>query len=63
MNSLYPLGVRQTSSMQADLERLLGGDTSASLQGLSYGYPCVWFLQLTLRALLGQGRYPLHSPG
>ncbi|KAN0137848.1 hypothetical protein V8E53_004332 [Lactarius tabidus] len=33
MNSLYTLGVRQSSSIQADLERLRGGDTSASLQG------------------------------
>ncbi|KAI0061936.1 V-snare-domain-containing protein [Artomyces pyxidatus] len=33
MNSLYTLGVRQTSSIQADLERLRGGDTSASLLG------------------------------
>lgn len=34
MNSLYTLGVRQSSSIQADLERLRGGDTSASLLGL-----------------------------
>ncbi|ETW74683.1 hypothetical protein HETIRDRAFT_437271 [Heterobasidion irregulare TC 32-1] len=33
MNSLYTLGVRQTSSIQADLERLRGGDSSASLLG------------------------------
>ncbi|KAI0264238.1 golgi SNAP receptor complex member bos1 [Gloeopeniophorella convolvens] len=33
MNSLYTLGVRQTSSIQADLERLRNGDTSASLLG------------------------------
>jgi Golgi SNAP receptor complex protein 2 len=36
MNSLYTLGVRQSSSIQADLERLRGGDTSASLLGLSH---------------------------
>ena len=33
MNSLYTLGVRQTSSIQADLERMRGGDSSASLLG------------------------------
>ncbi|KAH8981506.1 golgi SNAP receptor complex member bos1 [Lactarius hatsudake] len=33
MNSLYTLGVRQSSSIQADLERLRGGDASASLLG------------------------------
>jgi len=33
MNSLYTLGVRQTNSIQADLERLRAGDTSASLMG------------------------------
>lgn len=35
MNSLYTLGVRQTNSLQADLERLRAGDTSASLLGKS----------------------------
>ncbi|KAF9501606.1 hypothetical protein BDN71DRAFT_1439252 [Pleurotus eryngii] len=33
MNSLYTLGVRQTSSLQSDLERLKNGDNSASLLG------------------------------
>ncbi|KAI5890656.1 V-snare-domain-containing protein [Schizophyllum commune H4-8] len=33
MNSLYTSGVRQTSSIQADLERMKGGDTSAALLG------------------------------
>ncbi|KAH9944680.1 V-snare-domain-containing protein [Amylocystis lapponica] len=33
MNSLYTLGVRQTNSIQADLERLRNGDKSASLIG------------------------------
>ncbi|KAI0915801.1 hypothetical protein AcV5_003623 [Taiwanofungus camphoratus] len=33
MNSLYTLGVRQTNSIQADLERLRNGDKSASLLG------------------------------
>ncbi|KAH8119392.1 golgi SNAP receptor complex member bos1 [Phellopilus nigrolimitatus] len=33
MNSLYTLGVRQTSSIQADLERLKAGENSASLHG------------------------------
>ncbi|ESK97126.1 transporter bos1 [Moniliophthora roreri MCA 2997] len=33
MNSLYTSGVRQTSSIQADLERLRNGDVSASLMG------------------------------
>ena len=40
MNSLYTLGVRQSSSIQADLERLRGGDTSASLLGLSPPLTC-----------------------
>jgi len=35
MNSLYTLGVRQTNSIQADLERLRTGDANASLLGLS----------------------------
>ena len=35
MNSLYTQGVRQTNSIQADLERLRTGDASASLLGLS----------------------------
>ncbi|KAK2463195.1 hypothetical protein APHAL10511_004850 [Amanita phalloides] len=33
MNSLYTSGVRQTNSIQADLERLRSGDNSASLLG------------------------------
>lgn len=33
MNSLYTLGVRQTNSLTADLERLRNGDNSASLLG------------------------------
>ncbi|RDX48100.1 V-snare-domain-containing protein [Lentinus brumalis] len=33
MNSLYTLGVRQTNSIQADLERLRNGENSASLLG------------------------------
>ncbi|KAI0081295.1 V-snare-domain-containing protein [Panus rudis PR-1116 ss-1] len=33
MNSLYTLGVRQTNSIQADLERLRNGETSAALLG------------------------------
>ncbi|GBE81540.1 golgi SNAP receptor complex member bos1 [Sparassis latifolia] len=33
MNSLYTLGVRQTNSIQADLEKLRNGDKSASLIG------------------------------
>jgi len=33
MNSLYTLGVRKSSSIQADLERLRGGDSSVSLLG------------------------------
>ena len=33
MNSLYTTGVRQTTSLQADLERLRNGDTSAALLG------------------------------
>jgi hypothetical protein len=33
MNSLYTSGVRQTNSLQADLERLRSGDTSPALLG------------------------------
>jgi len=33
MNSLYTLGVRQTSSIQADLDSLRAGDASAALLG------------------------------
>jgi len=33
MNSLYTLGIRQTSSIQADLDKMRAGDTSSSLQG------------------------------
>lgn len=33
MNSLYTTGVRQTNSLQADLERLRGGENSAALLG------------------------------
>jgi golgi SNAP receptor complex member 2 len=35
MNSLYTIGVRQTNSLQSDLDRLRNGDTSASLIGAS----------------------------
>lgn len=34
MNSLYTLGVRQTNSIQADLERVRNGEMTASLLGL-----------------------------
>jgi len=33
MNSLYTLGVRQTTSIQADLDKMKSGDFSAALQG------------------------------
>lgn len=33
MNSLYTLGVRQTTAIQADLDRMTAGDHSVSLQG------------------------------
>ena len=33
MNSLYTQGVRQTSSIQAGLDRMRAGDSSAALQG------------------------------
>ncbi|KAH9485468.1 Protein transport protein bos1 [Psilocybe cubensis] len=33
MNSLYTSGVRQTNSLQADMERLRNGDTSSALIG------------------------------
>jgi hypothetical protein len=53
MNSLYTSGVRQTSSLQADLERLRNGDATASLLGTYQYLPSV---QLFSRAycLLGQ---------
>lgn len=38
MNSLYTLGVRQTNSIQADLERLRNGDKSAALLGPCWLY-------------------------
>ena len=41
MNSLYTLGVRQTNSIQADLERLRNGDTSTALLGMHYYPLCV----------------------
>ena len=34
MQSLYTLGVRQTTAIQADLERLRAGDHSVSLLGI-----------------------------
>lgn len=41
MNSLYTSGVRQTNSLQADLERLRNGDNSASLLGAgAIAYSC-----------------------
>ncbi|KAG9056668.1 protein transport protein bos1 [Serendipita sp. 407] len=33
MNSLYNLGLRQTASIQADIDKLIAGDSSAALQG------------------------------
>jgi Golgi SNAP receptor complex protein 2 len=33
MNSLYTSGVRQTTSLQVDLERMRSGESSASLLG------------------------------
>jgi hypothetical protein len=55
MNSLYTLGVRQTNSIQADLERLRGGETSAALLGQhSSPYPGERYLFDTAR----QGRSP-----
>jgi Golgi SNAP receptor complex protein 2 len=33
MNSLYTSGVRQTNSLQADMERLRNGDNSPALLG------------------------------
>ena len=49
MNSLYTSGVRQTSSIQADLERLKGGDTSAALLGA-----CIFIVSPAWRARGGQ---------
>jgi hypothetical protein len=62
MNSLYTLGVRQSSSIQADLERLRGGDASASLLGLS---PPLTRCNLVTAhfGISGQGRYLLRSQG
>ena len=36
MNSLYNLGLRQTASIQADIDKLVAGDTSAALQGAAH---------------------------
>lgn len=33
MNSLYALGLRQTSSIQQDIDKIRAGDSSAALQG------------------------------
>lgn len=33
MNSLYTLGVRQTSSIKVDLEKMTAGDSSTALLG------------------------------
>jgi Golgi SNAP receptor complex protein 2 len=38
MNSLYTLGLRQTSAIQADLERMQEGDNSAALLGLVFRF-------------------------
>ncbi len=60
MNSLYTLGVRQSSSIQADLERLRASDTSASLLGLSP--PLTRSDLVTAHSgISGQGRYLLRS--
>lgn len=40
MQSLYTLGVRQTTAIQADLERLRGGDSTVSLLGTARYLPC-----------------------
>ena len=50
MNSLYTLGVRQTSSIQADLERMKSGEYSAALSG-AYPHKKLLLL-LVLLALL-----------
>jgi Golgi SNAP receptor complex protein 2 len=60
MNSLYTSGVRQTSSLQADLERLRNGDHSAALLGatalssslLSATYLLAWLISPSLLGLL-----------
>ena len=33
MNSLYALGLRQTSSIQQDIDKIRAGDSTAALQG------------------------------
>lgn len=53
MNSLYTSGVRQTSSLQADLDRLRNGDTSASLLGTYQQSPPVQHFS-RIYCLLGQ---------
>jgi golgi SNAP receptor complex member 2 len=40
MNSLYTSGVRQTNSLQADMERLRNGDNSPALLGEYLTTPC-----------------------
>lgn len=54
MNSLYTLGVRQTNSLQSDLERLRNGDNSASLLGLTLvGSGCAFETHLMNRSDIG----------
>jgi hypothetical protein len=38
MNSLYNLGLRQTASIQADVDKMIAGDSSAALQGTLPAY-------------------------
>ena len=42
MNSLYTSGVRQTNSLQVDIERLRNGDNSPALLG-EYTQPQTYF--------------------
>jgi pyrroloquinoline quinone (PQQ) biosynthesis protein C len=42
MNSLYTSGVRQTNSLQVDMERLRNGDNSPALLG-AYIQPQIYF--------------------
>lgn len=68
MQSLYTLGVRQTTAIQADLERLRSGDHSVSLLGASCTIPKqggtyqLTRLQTLLCLFVIQAKYRHRSP-
>ena len=58
MNSLYTQGVRQTTSIQADLERMRSGEFTASLQGMLSLFPHEYSSHENV--LVEQGNYLHH---